>query len=295
MIRSILAVLLSTSSLFANCDDYDYEESEGILVIETENLAYHSDWVQVDTLEGFTGVGYIQWEGVQNYNKVENGIIDFKIKINTPGTYTFLHHVAIADLSEGTTEHNDSWLKIEGDDFYADRDGALVYPRPLCETDDQKACPEGRSDQGYFKMYGGNSSWVWKGNTNDGSAHQVYATFNQAGVYNVSIAARSSYQSNDRMVLFHSSVDKKTATDLNLAETPCTATTSLIPVELPNSIQIENQVVLNPSKLELKVVDVRGQVILSSSEASVSLVGLAQGEYYLRVEGVGNSVINVTY
>lgn len=257
MIRSILAVLLSTSSLFANCDDYDYEESEGVLVIETENLAYHSDWVQVDTLEGFTGVGYIQWEGVQNYNKVENGIIDFKIKINTPGTYTFLHHVAIADLSEGTTEHNDSWLKIEGDDFYADRDGALVYPRPLCETDDQKACPEGRSDQGYFKMYGGNSSWVWKGNTNDGSAHQVYATFNQAGVYNVSIAARSSYQSNDRMVLFHSSVDKKTATDLNLAETPCIATTSLVLVELPNSIQIENQVVLNPSKLQLQVVDVR--------------------------------------
>lgn len=290
MLKSILTLIFSTSFVFANCDSYSYEESEGILLIETENLPYHSDWVQIDTIEGFSGGGYIQWEGVQNYNKVENGIIDFKIKINTPGTYTFLHHVAIADLSEGTTEHNDSWLKIEGDDFYADRQGALVYPRPLCETDDQKACPEGRSDQGYFKMYGGNSSFVWKGNTNDGTSHQVYATFNQAGIYDVSIAARSSYQAIDRMVLFHSSVDKKTATDLDLAETPCTATTSLMIVEQSSSLRVEGHVVWNPDQVQFKILDVKGQEVLTSSEASVNLEGLPKGEYFMRVEGESQSI-----
>lgn len=210
---------LSTSLCWATCSPSDYEEKDSLVVIEAENLAYHSDWVNTDTILDFTGNGYIQWEGIQNYGKVENGIIDISIKINTSGTYRFMHRVAIADMSEGTTEHNDSWLKIEANDFFAEREGHIVKPNPLCTTDSTIDCPEGKSDKGYFKMYGGNSTWKWAGNTNDNSTHQIFATFDTVGTYKLSIAARSSYQAIDRMILFHIDKDTKLAQDLNQPET----------------------------------------------------------------------------
>lgn len=278
-----LMMLIGVSAVIAgaNCDSYSFEEQGGLLVIETENLDYQDDWIWVDTIADYTGSGYIQWEGVQNYNTVQNGIIDFNIKINTPGTYTFLHHVAIADLSEGTTEHNDSWLKIEADDFYATRDSNQVTPRPQCEADALRDCPEGRSDQGYFKMYGGNSTWKWTGNTFDGSAHQVYARFDQAGVYPMSIAARSSYQANDRMVLFHENVTRAEATDLSQPETPCQSTSSLLTQESKHQIQMTHHNIHNPLELEIVISDLQGRTVLISQQPIVSLESYPQGVYLI--------------
>ena len=60
----------------------------------------------------------------------------YPVQIHMPGTYRFDWRVGIAK-GNVTSEHNDSWVKIEGDAFYATRipDKSQVKPKPECQND----------------------------------------------------------------------------------------------------------------------------------------------------------------
>ena len=177
-----------------------FEEQDGFLQIEAEDLTLTESWTKGSAINDASGGEYIYWTGGQYFANTSNGHIDVEITINTPGIYHFIWRVAIAK-GTSTTEHNDSWLKVNADDFYGFRSAtnSYVHPRPLCQSSLYK-CPEGNSKDGFFKLFGGGvNSFRWKAMTSDSDDHKIYVQFNEAKKYTFTIAARSSYHCIDVM------------------------------------------------------------------------------------------------
>jgi len=177
-----------------------HEEQGGYLEIEAEDLEITESWTLGSVISGASGGEYIYWSGGQYFSNAFNGQIAVEIIINTPGIYQFIWKVAIAN-GTSTTEHNDTWLKVNADDFYGFRSAtdSYVHPRPLCHSSSYK-CPEGSSTDGFFKLFGGAiNSFQWKAMTSDSDDHKIYVQFNEAKKYTFTIAARSSYHCIDVM------------------------------------------------------------------------------------------------
>ncbi len=188
----------------AGCDFF--EEKEGLLVVEMENLPLTENWETAQSIGGYTGNGYIQWTGSQSFNRVGQGPIRFQVQINTPGTYAFNWRVAVGAGSE-TTEHNDSWLKINGNTFYAQKGFNFMdrlKPKPTCLSQAIYDCPNGSTEKDFFKVFGGLvNDFVWKASTSDHDAHDIYTRFDTVGTYSIEVNARSSYHCIDRLILWH--------------------------------------------------------------------------------------------
>ena len=236
-----LFALLFISQVFAQTTTCDgilpFEEKDGLITIEMESgVLNDSRWMKGTeddpNLPGET-IEYIYWSGPESFNALNNVQITYNIKINTPGTYRLLWRGRIGKGDSGG-EHNDAWLKIVADDFFAERrqNGAVastVEPTPQCRTNANRACAEGAKVDGYFKVFMNRSPtrpiderWGFVSNTNDGEAHNtIKATFNTAGNYAIIIDARSSDFFMDKMVLFRDGVQGSTATNLNNPQSDC--------------------------------------------------------------------------
>ncbi len=199
-----------------------HEEVDGLLVAEMESANLIEDWNLKTSGIDFTGNGAIYWDGSQSLQNPGNGVMTYNIKINTPGTYRFEWRVAVGKGNK-TSDHNDTWLKIDADDFYGLQGNHRVRPRGRCETDPDADCPRGATKDGFFKIYGGKiNEFQWKTYTSDSDAHRIYADFNKPGIYQITISARSSYHIIDRMVLFNDQVSRSKAIDPNTPVTrPC--------------------------------------------------------------------------
>ncbi len=200
----------------------DFFEVDGLAVIEAESFPLGEQWVEATSRTGYTGEGYMYWKGSEHFNSASYGRMGVTVHISNPGTYCFDWRVGIAS-GTSSTEHNDTWLKVTGDDFYGYKssEASYVHPKPVCQQAGTYDCPEGSSVDGYFKIYGGTlTGWIWKAVTNDNNDHRIFATFDRKGVYRISIAARSSYHCIDRMVLYKvGSVTESTARSLSNEET----------------------------------------------------------------------------
>lgn len=197
-----------------------FKEKNGLLVIEMEAVPTLGEHWKCDTLTpGFTGTGFLTWQGRQFLDTTGVGELVYPIHIENPGKYRFTWRMSVGKGTD-VTDHNDTWLKITGDRFYGQKpDGHLVYPRPFCEEDISNKsidCPNGNSQNGFFKVYGQAVDFIWMAATSDNDGHELYVEFDQPGKYEIILNARSSYCQLDRMVLFHTdSIDQKTATLLS--------------------------------------------------------------------------------
>lgn len=244
-IKSILFLILLTMScqLFsqtATCDGIlPFEEQNGLLTIEMESgvLPSGSNWQTGSepdpNLSGST-INYIFWNGTESFNALSGAPITYNIKINNPGTYRLAWRGRIGTGSSGG-EHNDAWLKIVADDFYATSASSststpALEPKPNCNSNPDRDCPAGSSTNGYFKAFMNrhpvNSSpeqrWGFVTNTNDGSSFRfIWATFNTVGNYSVIVDARSSFFFMDKMVLRRTDVSDSVAFDLTNSESSC--------------------------------------------------------------------------
>lgn len=185
-----------------NCDpsDFIFEETGGLIHAEFENSGISDDWELSSTTDGFSGEGYVVWTGNQYLGNPGNGIISFKIKINSPGTYQFLWYSAVTEGNEGT-EHNDSWLRFpDADDFFGQKGNSIVYPKGTGKTPN----PNGASVDGWFKIYrsGNDMSFKWQALTSDHDGHDIYVNFENPGTYTMEVSARSSGHAIDQFVLF---------------------------------------------------------------------------------------------
>ena len=224
----------------ATCDGIlPFEEQNGLLTIEMESgvLPSGSNWQtgsEPDPNVSGATINYIFWNGPQSFNALSGAPITYNIKINNPGTYRFAWRGRIGAGTSGG-EHNDAWLRIVADDFYATSGSSStstpqLEPKPTCDSNPDRDCPAGSSTNGYFKAFMNrhpvNSApeqrWGFVTNTNDGSSFRfIWATFNTAGNYSVIVDARSSFFFMDKMVLRRVDVSDSTAFNLSNSESAC--------------------------------------------------------------------------
>ena len=209
-------------------------EQNGVVVIEMENGDnLPNNWETINTYSttfspdvnsptGATNGDFIIWQAGQNLGNPGNGLITYPVQINNPGTYQFKWRNQVGN-GTNTTEHNDTWLKIEADQFYGSKNGGASTvcpngaPAGTCPTGSEG--PEGSSADGWFKVYSsGANNWSWVSNTSDNDAHQIFATFDEPGTYNVLVSARSSSHAIDRMVLVDAGTFGANGENLSIAE-----------------------------------------------------------------------------
>lgn len=194
-----------------------YEEKNGLVVIETENLTLVPGWQKRTTESNYTGSGYITWVNAENFATPGVGVIETTIKITKAGKYTFQWRSKVGQGTAGN-EHNDSWLRFpDASDFYAEKNGLIVYPKGTGKT----PVAFGAGGDGWFKIFYNAAGlvWAWNSFANDEDGMPVKVEFNTPGVYKLQISARASYHLIDRIVLFHSTVSQSTAQSLTNAET----------------------------------------------------------------------------
>jgi hypothetical protein len=213
---SVAILIIFSTQISAQCVA-KYEEINGKVIIETENMGATGQWQKQTKESGYTGTGYINWTGADSFTNTSNGVITVKIKINATGTYKFQWR---SKVGEGTspTDFNDSWLKFpDADSFYGLKGTKKIYPTGSGLTPN----PEGAGANGFFKVYStGTTAWTWTSKVSDRDPHDVYVQFDKPGVYTMLVAARSKNHLLDRITLSKSG----DATSLDLTETLCGGT-----------------------------------------------------------------------
>lgn len=174
-----------------------------VIAVEAETATLVADWKEKTDNDGYTGNGYIVWEGAAQFWKGAEdigkaGLLTYKINVTVPGTYLFQWRSFIAKLADEkpATEHNDSWLRMpDADNFYGFKNATetIVYPKGSGKTPN----PAGENGNGFFKIYTNTIGWSWTSSTSDHNPHQVYATFSEAKEYTIEISARSNYHGID--------------------------------------------------------------------------------------------------
>lgn len=209
-------------------------EENGLVVIEMESAdnlpgawqdinSYSASFSpDVNSPTGATGDNFIIWQSGQNLGNPGVGTITYPVQINNAGTYQFKWRNQVGN-GTNTTEHNDTWLKIDADQFFGSKNngGSTVCPNgaPSGTCPAGSSSPNGSSNGGWFKIYSsGANNWSWSTNTSDNDAHQIFATFDQPGIYNIQISARSNSHAVDRMVLVNESLASNNGQSLSLAE-----------------------------------------------------------------------------
>lgn len=194
-------------------------EKDGLVVVEMESIPLNKYWEQSNDVEGATGTCAIQWTGNTYFDDVSNGQMTYYVQINTPGTYAFNWRVAIA-RGDSRSEHNDTWLKIDGVKHYygINDEGHKVKPHPYCKEGTEFECPNKEEGlEGYMKIYGGAvNDYVWVANTSDGRRHNIEIEVEEPGIISIHIAGRSSYHAIDRFVLYKKdAVSEEKALDIS--------------------------------------------------------------------------------
>jgi len=139
----------SDENACTNPEDFTFLERNGLVFVEFENTVITEDWELATNEPNFTGDGYLVWNGAQSLGRPGNGIMTFRINIETTGTYQFIWNSAVLTGDNGT-EHNDTWLRFnDADDFFGKRGESIVYPADTGKT----PTPEGASADGWFKIY----------------------------------------------------------------------------------------------------------------------------------------------
>lgn len=193
----------TTSSSCTDPGNFIFNEENGLVLVEFEDVPYSDDWALKSAGNSFSGQGYLVWEGAQYFNQPGNGLLTYTIKINNPGTYRFHWFNSITAGNDGT-EHNDSWLRFnDADDFYGQKGNSIVYPNGTGKSPN----PAGSSQDGWFKIYrsGGNLDFIWSTRTSDHNAHEIYVRFDTPGTYVMEVSARSSNHAIDKFVMFNES------------------------------------------------------------------------------------------
>lgn len=204
-------------------------EVNGLVTIEAESLDISgTGWAVKTTEPGYSGVGYLSYEGSSDYfNNPGNDVITAKINITNPGVYEFKWRNQAGKVH--TTEENDTWLRFpDANDFYALKNGTQLYkPVPDCYSDPNANCPKGASNNGWFKVYVNSLNWQWFAGTSDnGPATEIFAKFDTPGIYTMEISARSRHHFIDKIVLYNNNLINESSTQsLTSPQTICEGTT----------------------------------------------------------------------
>lgn len=92
-----------------------YYEQSGLVVVQAESPERGEGWVTGTNVAGYTGDSFIRWDGPDYFNTPGNGLIDYKLFIQTPGTYQIRLRSYKDDPDP--SQNNDVWVKVDNDDW----------------------------------------------------------------------------------------------------------------------------------------------------------------------------------
>ncbi|MGB6220307.1 PKD domain-containing protein [Haloferula sp.] len=191
-----------------------YLQANGLVVMEIENTPSPYDlWLKKTSISGFTGSGYLDFNGNTTESGPATSPLEFKFKINQSGLH-YLHLYCARETVGGRTDvANDCYVRVEGD-YSAGPDAGNSHgddaPLSLLKSD--------------TKFYGGNHhEFVWaSGNRLDpgGDTNKRVAIYDfKAGQeYKLVVSGRSKLFKIDRIVFRHANVTSGTAQNINLPE-----------------------------------------------------------------------------
>jgi hypothetical protein len=192
-----------------------FVETNGILVMEAESIgAFPDDWKNASSSAAPdinlsagepTGGDYLSWEGEESPTIPGVSVLVYRFQINNTGVYRFRWRSQVG-LGTDTTMFNDTWVRIEADSFYGEQTstGSIVCPIGYdpAENDCTGGVPVGDGGDGWFKVYSTSANtWSWSTVTSDFDGHRIFARFDQPGIYELKLSARSSFHIIDRLVL----------------------------------------------------------------------------------------------
>ena len=176
----------------AACDEANvFTEQDGYLLIEAEKASELGEGWQITNsfAQPALGEGHLEYTGPNSYGAVvPNTIFEYKIKINTPGTYQFKWRSRNGAGALKFDEENDSWLQIEASEFYGTK-GEETH----------------QFGDDFIKVWIQNrEAWSWNcfGEHHGVNGMNVYAKYNNPGTYTIKIAGRSHGHPIDRIALF---------------------------------------------------------------------------------------------
>lgn len=201
------------------CDGAQFEEKNGIVVIDMESIAPATGWNELTSFGGYLGDSYFEWRGPASNNSPGNGLLEYKVKINTAGKYGFMWR-AMVGMGTNTSEHNDSFLRfpeVAACKVYGEKGATKKYANGCgtCGT-----IVSGTSKDCWYKIYGHALDWAWKADTSDNDARNIFVEFDAPGVYTIQVSGRSQYHRVDRMVLYNTATSSLSAATGG-AETLC--------------------------------------------------------------------------
>ncbi|MEM8897476.1 MAG: kelch repeat-containing protein [Bacteroidota bacterium] len=288
----------------AGCDAI-FEEENGLVVMEVERVPTQGDWVFESSLADFTGNGYIRWDGSNYFSSPGNGLLEYTIKINTPGTYRFNWRSFITTGGD-PKEHNDSWVRFpDASDFYGQNASGIVYPKGSGKT----PLVTGAGSDGWFKAFMNNlDEWTWNAWSGDENAHLIFVDFDFPGVYTMQISGRSNGHAIDRAILYDvSKISGTNAEKVTNGETLCNDPAPQQSFQNLNDGLSDFEVLLAPNRtfdrtnlmlkgIELgevsaEIIDIRGRIVLEVTDYKdayehtipVIVSGLSEGIYWVRV------------
>lgn len=175
-------LLLFTVGFAPRAAETIFMEAGGQIVMEVESAPLAGDWKAEKDLSGFSGESYYTWRSSANISREGQGILTYRIKVTTPGTY----HLRIHNRHDfpDATEENDCFTRLD----------------------------EGKWVKTFSSKRGG---WTWTTSHEFDHARKPPAEYElSAGLHTLQIAGRSKGFSIDRIHLYRDGI--KNGTDLKL-------------------------------------------------------------------------------
>lgn len=175
--RVSIASILSVCPVVADT----FVENDGILIMEAESSAAQGDWGLERSVDGFSGNGYLRWNGSDSFavSTAGRGAITYRFRIKRAGNYELLWRSRIT-RGNNRTEHNDSWARFPTGQNIRGEQGL----------------------NGWTKVYMSTlNKWAWQSATVDNVGRRVRQYFS-AGEHTFQISGRSNGHAIDRIALF---------------------------------------------------------------------------------------------
>lgn len=106
LFTTILGLTLDVSA-----QDNPYIAQDNLVVVQAESIDLTGDWVSESGDAGFTGSGYIRWNGADFFGTPGNGIIEIPFTVATSGNYYFKLRSSHTGAPAGD-QWNDTWMRV---------------------------------------------------------------------------------------------------------------------------------------------------------------------------------------
>ena len=108
----ILLTVLASSSTTVQAQTQAYLESNGLVVIQAESVTPQGDWVIESSDQGYTGSGYLRWDGPNLFGTPNVGTMAFTVYISDPGEYNVRLRMSHLGAPAGDM-WNDCWARMD--------------------------------------------------------------------------------------------------------------------------------------------------------------------------------------